>query len=459
MNIAFVIPPSPHKKKIIRLIDCSHEAKADYLWQPNDFMIISSLIGTEDDAVLIDGTADELGEDDFFEVLQGLQPDLVFFALSGVCWESDYQLFLKTSELFDSKPLYVIGDIFQEQEYLAYILRECDGVVFNPFLLHLNRMAETRRVGERILPGVRTTPEIGCKGLEKLTVTSSFPRHELFLKKSYRFPFARQIKFATVTTLWGCPFSCSYCPDSNFQPVVRRWDAVVNELEQLETLGVKELFFADKAFGYPGDNIIPLLEVMATKFNFSWTCYFHPQMYDGTLLEMMRKAGCHTLIIGIESADLHGLSRYNRKVDKGMVEKLTSHAARLGMDVCGDFIIGLEHETEEDIRKTLSYALSLPLDFASFNIAAPFPGTDIRKKAVSSGKITFGREGYDTLAHAGELGISTVSYEKIRRLRNKAVMRFYLRPSYLLRRVSKTASLEHLLIQCRQMLAMCKNIW
>lgn len=459
MNIAFIIPPSPLNRKIIRLIDCSHEAKAGYLWQPSDFMVISSLLGPVDNAVLVDGTSDKMSEGSFFELLQGLQPDIVFFALSGVCWESDYQFYLKTSQILNACPMYVIGDIFQEQEYLEFILRACDGVVFNPFLLHLNEMAKMRGVRDTILPGVRLKPDADWKGTEKTIVTSNFPRHELFLKKGYLFPFARHFRFATVMTLWGCPFSCSYCPDSRFPPVVRCWNEVVKELEHLEMLGVSEIFFADKAFGYPAGNIIPLLEVMATKFNFSWTCYFHPQMYDGTLLEMMRKAGCHTLIIGIESADLDGLSRYNRKMDKGMVEKLTSHAASLGMDVCGDFIIGLEHETEEDIRKTLSYALSLPLDFASFNIAAPFPGTDIRKKAVSSGKITFGREGYDTLAHAGELGISTVSYEKIRRLRNKAVIRFYLRPSYLLRRVSKTASLEHLLIQCRQMLAMCKNIW
>lgn len=459
MNIAFVIPPSPRKRKIIRLIDCSHEAKADYLWQPNDFMIISSLLGAEDNAVLIDGTANKLDEGYFYELLQGLQPDLVFFALSGVCWESDYQFFLKTSELFKSSRLYVIGDIFQEQEYLACILRVCDGVVFNPFLLHLNGMAEIRGAGERALPGVRTKPVMGGESVEKAIVSSNFPRHELFLKKSYRFPFARHFRFATVTTLWGCPFSCSYCPDSHFLPVVRCWDVVVKELEHLEMLGVRELFFADKTFGYPADNIIPLLEVMATKFKFSWTCYFHPQMYDGKLLEMMRAAGCHTLIVGIESADPDGLSRYNRKVDKGRVEELTSHAACLGMDVCGDFIIGLEHETEEDIRKTLHYALQLPLDYASFNIAAPFPGTDIRKKAISSGKMTFGQEGYDTLSHAGELGISSVSYEQIRCLRNKAVIRFYLRPSYILRRMKKTASFEHFLIQCRQMLGICKKIW
>jgi coproporphyrinogen III oxidase-like Fe-S oxidoreductase len=36
------------------------------------------------------------------------------------------------------------------------------------------------------------------------------------------------------------------------------------------------------------------------------------------------------------------------------------------MSTCADFIIGLEHETEEDIVNTLEGALRLPIDFASF---------------------------------------------------------------------------------------------
>ena len=139
MNIAFVIPPSPGKRKIIRLIDCSHEAKADYLWQPNDFMIISSHLAPEDGAVLVDGTADRLGEEEFFRNMRGIKPDLIFFALSSICWESDSHYFLNTRELFKSAPFYVIGDVFLEEEYRAFILRECDGIIFNPYLLDLKK--------------------------------------------------------------------------------------------------------------------------------------------------------------------------------------------------------------------------------------------------------------------------------------------------------------------------------
>ncbi|WP_306532911.1 radical SAM protein [Geobacter sp.] len=455
MHLLFVNPPSPRNRSIIRLIDCSHEAKADYLWQPSDFMLISALLGPDDGASLIDGTADRLGEADFFRLVAGSNPDLIVFALSGVCWESDYRYFRKTRDRFRDKPFYVIGDIFQEEAYLSRIVQECDGVIVNPFHLDLEGMMGRSGKG---LPGVRSAAEAApAPLLREGEAPGGIPRHGLFLKKGYVFPLARRARFATVTTVWGCPFACSYCPDSNFQPAVRPWQTVVRELEHLETLGVKELFFGDKAFGYPRENVAPLLDEMAGRFNFSWSCYFHPQMYTAELLELMKAAGCHTLIVGIESANTDGLKRYGRHVDKGRIVELVTHADRLGMSVCGDFILGLEHESEAEMLATTRFARELPLDFASFNIAAPLPGSAFRQKAVAAGRMVFGAEGYDTLSHRGELGISAVGYERLRALRNRAVRQFYLRPSYLLRRLRKTASMEHFVLQVSQMAGMARK--
>ena len=71
MNYLFINPPSS-KKKYIRLIDCSHEAKASYLWQPNDFMIISSYFKEQDYYYLIDGTVDELDEESFYKEVKNV---------------------------------------------------------------------------------------------------------------------------------------------------------------------------------------------------------------------------------------------------------------------------------------------------------------------------------------------------------------------------------------------------
>lgn len=460
MKVLLFIPPSPGRNNIIRMIDCSHEAKANYLWQPNDLMIISSLLRPADGAVFIDGTADALSEEQFLHRLNGLEGDLIVAALSSVCWESDLDYFRKVRARFPDIPLYVLGDIFLEENYRRYILAECDGIIMNPYQLDLPSMARKGASGAGALPGVCTAPDAPLfpEGKRMIRVASGIPRHELFLKPGYRFPFARHFRFATVTTMWGCPFTCTYCSDSNFPPVVRSAPDVLQELEHVAGLRIRELFFADKVFGFSRENAEPLLAAMAERFAFSWSCYFHPQLHDPALLGLMKAAGCHTIITGVDSADIPSLKQYRRQVERRKIEQLIDDANRLKIDVCADFILGLEHETEADVLRTIEYSLKLPIDFASFNIAAPLPGSDIRKHMSASGKLLFGREGFDTCGRSGVLGSRHITPDQLRGLRKLAFRRFYLRPSYLLRRLRRTSSLEHFLVQVQEMLTMIRKI-
>jgi anaerobic magnesium-protoporphyrin IX monomethyl ester cyclase len=50
-------------------------------------------------------------------------------------------------------------------------------------------------------------------------------------------------------------------------------------------------------------------------------------------------------------------------------------AKAAGIKNFGYFIIGLPGETEETIKQSIAFAKTLPLDFAIFHIAAPYPGT------------------------------------------------------------------------------------
>lgn len=457
MNVLFVIPPAPGKKKVMRLIDCSHEAKANYLWQPNDFMIISGLLGLDDSAQLIDGTAEALEEAGFMARVRGAsKPDMIFFALSSVCWKTDLDYYQKVRLILPGAASYVIGDIFTYEVYQSFILKQCDGIIFNPFLLNLAAMAAKQSE----LPGVCTTagtvffPEGGTGAT---VVHSGTPRHELFESSAYTFPFAHHLRMATVTTMWGCPFTCSYCPDSKIPPMVRPPQDVIAELQHVWDMGVRELFFWDKTFGYPRQNAMEILKELAARFHFSWSCYLNPSLYKPELLDAMHLAGCHTIIIGIDTENLASLAQYKRGMKKEVLDALLEHADRLRVSVCADFIIGLPHEDEHDIRRTLRYALGIPLDFASFNIAAPLPGSQLCDEAFRDGRLKFGDEGFDTLAAKCVLGNPKVTPGRIMELRRQAVLRFYLRPSYILRRLSRTVSLEHFWIQFREMFALFRK--
>lgn len=421
-------------------------------------MIISSFAAPDDEICLVDGTCDELSDREFFDRLASAQhSDLIFFALSSVCWESDYRYFLCCREYFAGKPVYVTGDIFLDGYYQALILKDCAGIVFSPYMVNLHDMRLTADEPERPLPGICRHPgeNLPCGAKQAQPAPAhGIVRHEAFLKHGYRFPFAHHFRFATVTTMWGCPFSCSYCTDSQFSPVTRDAESVLKELSYLECLNVSELFFADKTFGVFRQTSIPLLESMKLRHNFSWTCYFHPQTYYPELLDLMADAGCHTIIIGIDSANLAALQTYNRKVDKERLEALLKHANRRNMNICADFIIGLAHESQNDIIQTIDYALSLPIDFVSFNIAAPLPGSDIRERALEKRLMKPEHEGFDTFSHKSIIEHDLIDSDAVRTLRKKAVWKFYLRPGTLIRRIKKTSSAEHFFLQLTEMFSM-----
>jgi anaerobic magnesium-protoporphyrin IX monomethyl ester cyclase len=457
VDIILVIPPSPAHRKIARFSFQSFESKGSYLFQPREYLAITSCLKPGDGAVFIDGTCDNLEDEDYFCQLQEIDKgDILFFSLSNVCWDSDYDYFRKTVKLFPDIPVYVSGDIFLDIDFREKILSDCDGVVFLPYGLNLEKMAAFRKTDVEPLPGVSTKSEQNVfSGPKKITkILDGYPRHELFLNPGYRFPFARHNEFATMVTAYGCPNACSYCGSSNFPPAVRSHGAVLREMEHLADLGIKELFLYDLTFGFHKKESIPLLEEMKKRFGFSWTCFTNHQVCTPEFLELMHEAGCHTIMVGVDSSRVETLKDYKRSFRKDKLESLIEKANKLKMSVCADFIIGLEDETEDDIRSTINYALKLSIDFASFNVIVPTPGTLIRENLKRSGVSSADLTNFDSLGYAGNIGNKHLSGQRIIELRNDAVKKFYLRPSLILRRLRKTSSWKHFTIQFREMLSL-----
>lgn len=460
INIILIIPPSPDKRIVLRSTDCSFESKGNYLFHPVDFLAVTSCLRPEDGVSFIDGTCDKLSESQFFDEIDKVQGDMVFVLLSNAAWDSDYYYFKETIKRLPGIPVYVIGDIFLDEDFREKILKECDGVVFHPYSLELDKMLRVNDNEDEVLPGVVTKSKQQFFTTPKKLgmIHDNIPRHELFMKPGYRFPFARHFRFATVMAAYGCPHVCSFCANSNFPPAIRPHSSILKELAYLERIGIEEIFFGDCIFGFYKKESVPLLEEMKKRFRFSWSCFISHQACSLEMLELMHEAGCHTIIVGIESSSSSTLQGYKRSLTKSKLEPLIIHANNLKMSVCADFILGLENETEEDVRNTIEYGLKLPLDFASFNIVVPCPGTAIRENLKKQGVPSSDLTNYDVLGRSGNIGNKYLSGKEIIKLRNSAVRRFYLRPSLLFRRLRKTSSWEHFKIQFLEMISILRKV-
>src|ERR1051326_7909093 len=96
--------------------------------------------------------------------------------------------------------------------------------------------------------------------------------------------------------------------------------------------------------------------------------------FDEELVELMKRAGTHYMAIAIETTSdkYQMLIRKHLKLDKALQ---TIHWARKhDIEVCGFFMIGFPGETLEEIKETLDFAVSAPLDTIFISLVSPFKG-------------------------------------------------------------------------------------
>lgn len=450
--VVFINPPG--HAKLYRSSTCTYVSKANYIWQPQDFLTLSARIPRSLELSFFDCSVNGWDEAMFFARLGSYSPALAVIALSSIVYEQDI-LFLKHfRERFPDARVLVLGDIFLEKNFWDKGLEYADGLILNPMDIDIAEYITTGASSSPnlVLKGASAAvPEINSKSAPR-KVSIGVPRHELFLSRSYRFPFAHAYLYSTVSTQFGCPFQCRYCTQCKIPVTYRSHEGVLEELELISRLGVREIFFGDPSFGFPRENAEKILEGMVSGgLKFGWSCYANPGLIDRKFLALMKQAGCHTVIIGIEDEDMDMLrERFQRNLTRPRLLEFSSNCRQLKVRVCGDFIIGLNSD-EKAVIKMVDFARCLDLDYASFNIFIPLFGSRVREELIRDGAIDPLSVGVDTSGTYGK------DHERLLMLRNMAIKKFYLRPSYLLKRLAGIRGPEELMIHFEEMIAMLKN--
>ena len=457
MQVCFINPPITPYRKIMRNFDCATESKGNYLYQPYDFLLMTGKIPAAWPIEFIDAIASPCTEDDIFIQLNALKPDILVCSLAATNWSQDLAFVKKLREKFQDSYLFVFGDLFIDNEPVLEIKDFTDGIFTSPVMFdfsYLMGFKNRLEFSSKTVSGFRDLDFYTRSDLKQpISFTLQNIRHHLFLDKKYRWPFAQSFKYTTIFTAWGCPYSCSYCILNKFPNYWRSFTEIIDEMIIIKKSGIRELYIGDRSFGLPLNNIINLLTEMIDKeFNFSWSTYFHPNQYTPELLDLMKESGCHTIIIGIESANFTSLKRFGRHMREEQFFALLRHAQRIKMNICGDFIIGLPGENTLDIKKTLKLSRNLKLDFASYNIAAPLAGSLIRELAISNGGMQVMDQGFDSFGRAKIVSVCNESENTLRKLRDVAIFRFYARPSYIIKRLFRLKNFEHFLIQFQEAL-------
>ena len=156
----------------------------------------------------------------------------------------------------------------------------------------------------------------------------------------------------------GCPFQCTFCSTSLFWGRhfrVKKADQIVEEMNyfhrkfNISTFKFEhDMFTADKAF------IISFCQTLiAQKLPYTWTCSSRIDVLDDNIMDLMSKAKCSKIYVGVES----GSQRIQKKTNKDLDLKKVKHNIvglhRRGIAVTASFIYGFPDETICDLKETL----------------------------------------------------------------------------------------------------------
>jgi len=270
-----------------------------------------------------------------------------------------------------------------------------------------------------------------------------FPAWHLMPPDKYRIaPIlepARGFPIAPVLTSRGCPYNCSFCASNVTWKRRLRFRGIENVLTEIKMLkeqfGVKEIHFCDDNFTMDTERAKKMCEfLIKEKIDLPWQCPNGVRIDRLTfpLLKKMRRAGCYSIGLGIESGNKEILKSVNKQLDLKLIPKVLKNLKKVGIESYGFFILGLPGDSMKTVQETIDLSLRQPFDRAWFNIFTPYPGSpafDVWAKGRDFSKIDWDRHDCSTAIMAS----NDLSIEEIERLQKKAVRMFYLRPRVFLK--------------------------
>jgi radical SAM superfamily enzyme YgiQ (UPF0313 family) len=254
---------------------------------------------------------------------------------------------------------------------------------------------------------------------------------------------SKRLPAVSMLATRGCVGRCTFCYRI-FGPTLRcrSGRALAEEAQFLQQrYGIREVCFYDDTFTAVKKEIREFCRSLGElKVDLTWSCFSRIDAVDEDTLRAMKQAGCHQIMYGFESASPEILRNVGKRVDLDQAAETVRITRKVGIDIRAAFMLGNPGETEQTLEQTLQYAIRLRPELVIFNIATPFPGTEMFDWANRGGLLkTRDWEDYD-LAHA-VMELPTISSEKVREFYRKAYRRFYLRPRYIAGRLASIRSL------------------
>lgn len=277
-----------------------------------------------------------------------------------------------------------------------------------------------------------------------------FPARSLMSLDAYKFVTDHNIISTIMISSRGCRFNCIFC-DIPFRFIrARSPENVVREMIECAEMGYREINFYDDNFNYNEERVAKICkEIIKHGSPVTFSIRARVDKINEEMADLLYRAGCRRISFGVESGDNETL----KYLKKGITTEMTRRAVRIskdaGIEIAAYFMIAIPGRPKEDSLRTIDFAIELEIDYAQFIAMHMMPGTKIYADALKAGAfdhdffLDFARNPAPTSIDA--YWENPLSIEEAKSLTKLAYRRFYLRPSYIWKRLKEVQSFSELI--------------
>ncbi len=195
----------------------------------------------------------------------------------------------------------------------------------------------------------------------------------------------------------GCPYSCSYCHNSNQRSLYKglgkyvRTFSVERILDETQAAldhypKARAVLLGTDTFGAKKDFTRDLLTRFQERFTVPYTCLIRPELVSENLAKLLGDTGCHMVAFGIESgSERIRRELLNRKYSNDDVIRGAEMLRRNGVEFRTYNIVGFPSETRAEMLETLELNIRIRPEFPWASIYTPYPETALADYSMDNG--------------------------------------------------------------------------
>jgi len=435
---------------------CGRLSAAGEVWPQTGLAYLASVARQAGAEVqLLDAMALDWSPSRTAQAVKGFKPDAIFVHLTTPTFNNDKEFCKALKQGLPSAVFVVVGS--HASALPEEVLRDfpTDYALVREGETPVQALAELGGfIRESLPPGFRWLDDDGVmqssgdSGMIADLDSLPHPARDLLPNTRYKMPFFGREPFATVISSRGCPYGCTFCRAGVSWGKKVRARTVSNVVEEILLLRhkfhIRNVVFMTDSFTFDRDWVLETCAAMEDS-RVRWICNSRVDAVDEEMLHSMKRAGCLLISYGLESGSQELLKSCRKNITLEQSREAIKLTRQAGITSFGYFIFGLPGETWDTVHQTIDFALDVGPDYALFHVATPFPGTRLFEEAKEKGLLLEMDWALCDEESVGIMRTESLSPDDLRKARQLAIRRFYLRPQRIMKELAQMRSLESLL--------------